>query len=134
MSEENGTIQPVDQRRIVRALKDKASVLRSDAARKISIAEAISDMLKRLGDSGAWMNVRSVNLNEGDTYLIRRNYLDLPPSDPCVARWEAITGWREIVGHLPRPANDALEVYCPNVPVVAPPTLGSALPKDVPGG
>ena len=56
-----------------------------------------------------------MKLYEGEIYLIRRNYPDLPPSDPCVARWEAITGWREIVGYLPRPTNDALEVYCPNI-------------------
>ena len=114
MNKENGTILPVDQRRIVRALADKAAELRSDAARKISIAEIISDLIPRINTDGSWHNVRGVKLYEGEIYLIRRNYPDLPPSDPCVARWEAITGWREIVGHLPRPTNDALEVYCPN--------------------
>ena len=112
---ENGTILPVDQRRIVRALGDKAAELRSDAARKISIAEIISDLIPRIHVDGSWHNVRGVKLYEGEIYLIRRNSPDLPPSDPCVARWEAITGWREIIGYLPRPTNDALEVYCPNI-------------------
>jgi len=123
---ENGTIQPVDQRRIVRALLDKSAELRTDAARKISIADTISDLIPRINTAGSWQNVRGVNLYDGEIYLIRRNYLDLPPSDPCVARWEAITGWREIVGYLPRPTNDALEVYCQNSQAQARPALTDA--------
>lgn len=62
--------------------------------------QSINDALNNTKHDSKWKSVKKVNLQIGQTYIIRRVWSDKSVDNPVVSKWTE-NGWQDIHGRCP---------------------------------